>query len=625
MLLSSSTLSTRRTAAAVGFVAVAGAAIFAARTLPPKHDVGSGTTGPSASSIASNAPEVTPMVDDDAAFAFRVPTGAAAELGCDDAKSVVRQVRTLLAYEPSKVPAKLFAESAADWLDPHALWSLPQEAPTAAALGAEATNILLEMEDKRSGCQASERVGSQLTRWVARLRGAFDTGRKDTAAGPERVGDAIPTEGDAMAVALELGRRAGAFERLVGEAATPYVEAARGRFFPDHDAEGWSHVVLAAGLRAYVPLVDAHGAWAPLDEEASIYEVSLAAKPPSKPWSHAQTSAFGAVIEAGAIAPFKNRDVVLDLAGVKTAGLSMEELEQLGFAAPVGAKATVLRGKQLVTVQLQRDAEPVAAAGEEEPVESETVAYGDGVVLRLAMHEVRDNMKELLSAKLTQGRREAGDKLRGVVLDLRDNGGGSTDGAVGALSLFLPDLPLFPTKRRDGTVEIDRTIEVAENERYSGPLVTFVGGATASAAEMIAGALSTYGRAPMMGTTTFGKGCEQEYIDDDARAGVLRLTTLLYALPDGTAVQRVGLSPQLRFPFRRKDDKTDTEGSFAHAPPTWKGPDVRPRGARSGGPEWPSAADVGPCSEADVCKALKQLGASQRRSATATARPVRPQ
>ena len=617
----------RRSAAAVGFLAVAGVAIVAARAVPPKHPVA--VSSSSAAGSASVAPDGTPMAapmnDDDAAFAFRVPTGTAASLSCEDAKSVVRQVRTLLAYEPSKVQAKLFAESAADWLDPHAMWSLPQEAPTAAALGIEAGNILLEMEDRRSGCQASERVGAQLTRWVARLRGAFDAGRKDTAAGPDHVGDAIPTEGDAMAVALELGRRAGAFERLVGEMGTPYVESARERFFPEHDAEGWSHVVLAAGLRAYVPLVDAHGAWAPLDEEASIYEVSLAARPPSKPWSHAQTSAFGAVVEAGAVAPFKNRDVVLELAGVKTAGLSMEELEQLGFAAPAGAKAIVLRGKQLVSLQLQRSAEPVASTGDEDPVDSETVAYGDGVILRLAIHEVRDNMRELLSSKLTQGRQEAGDKLRGVVLDLRDNGGGSTDGAVGVLSLFLGDLPLFPTKRRDGTVEIDRTIEVTDAERYTGPLVTFVDGATASAAEMIAGALSTYGRAPMMGTPTFGKGCEQEYIDDDARAGVLRLTTLLYALPDGTAVQRVGLAPQVRFPFRRKDDKSDTEGTFAHAPPTWKGPDVRPRGTRSAGPEWPNATEVGPCVEGDVCKALKQLGATPRRSATATARPVRPQ
>ncbi len=170
-----------------------------------------------------------------------------------------------------------------------------------------------------------------------------------------------------------------------------------------------------------------------------------------------------------------------------------------------------------------------------------------------------------------------------MLLDLRGNGGGSTDGAMDAIGVFLPGVPLFPMKRRDGTLETDRAPEPPRAQRWTGPVATLVDAATASAAEMISGALSSYRRGPSVGETTYGKGCAQEYLNDDAHAGVLRLTTLLYALPDGTPVQRIGLAPTLRIPLVGKPvtDDDDREATLPHAPPTWRGPDVRPAAASS--------------------------------------------
>ncbi|MGH7268862.1 MAG: S41 family peptidase, partial [Polyangiaceae bacterium] len=154
-------------------------------------------------------------------------------------------------------------------------------------------------------------------------------------------------------------------------------------------------------------------------------------------------------------------------------------------------------------------------------------------------------------------------------------------------------------------------------DRWAGPVATLVDGDTASAAEMIAGALSAYRRGPMIGGRTFGKGCAQEYVDDDAQTGVIRMTTLLYALPDGTPVQRVGLASTIRYPFGLFD-ADDREAALAHAPPTWRGPDVRDRAAlahiRDG--TWrtawpPNGGRVGPCKDADVCRALRLLGTSR--------------
>ncbi len=69
--------------------------------------------------------------------------------------------------------------------------------------------------------------------------------------------------------------------RPTGESSSPYVDAERERIAPSFGGEGWSRVVLAAAVRAYVPQLDAHGAWAPLDEELSIYDLDLEVDPPS--------------------------------------------------------------------------------------------------------------------------------------------------------------------------------------------------------------------------------------------------------------------------------------------------------------------------------------------------------
>jgi carboxyl-terminal processing protease len=101
-------------------------------------------------------------------------------------------------------------------------------------------------------------------------------------------------------------------------------------------------------------------------------------------------------------------------------------------------------------------------------------------------------------------------------------------------------------KRRDGLVEVERAADLPPERRWSGSLAVLVDGDSASAAEMIAGAIASYRRGVVVGDRTYGKGCAQEYLDDEAHAGVLRLTTLLFCLPDGTPVQKTGVSPHIR-------------------------------------------------------------------------------
>jgi carboxyl-terminal processing protease len=560
--------------------------------------------------------------DDERSYVFRIPSGEPTALSCEEARTIVEQVRAGLAYAPDGVPSAAFATSAADWLDPHGLLSLAKDAPTARAIARAAPELIADIEGKRRrSCESALAPGATLEQWSNELRESFDRGRRSPGSVDLKLAtlEPLPPTGLAREVAFEIGRRVGAFEAAHGAEAKPFADEARRRFFPQLDKSGWAKVVLASAVRAYVPLVDPHGEWAPFDEESRIYEVDLASRPPSRLWGRAVPTAIGVRVTDSAAAPLMVDDVVLSVSRVATAGLPLEQVDQLGFAtsdAKAPLSAVVLRAGAILTVELGKsdDAGAPAHAGGDLP--NERIAFGDGDVLIVEIKDVRDDLGDDLAALIATERDRSPRKLSGVVLDLRGNGGGSTDGALGALSLFLPGAPLFAMKRRDGTIEIDRAPVPRERDRWAGPVATFVDGTTASAAEMIAGALAQYKRGPTVGTPTFGKGCAQEYVDDDAHAGVLRLTTLVYALPDGTPVQRVGLVPQIRFAFANNGDSSsnEREAKLPHSAPPWRGPELRDMSAmKAADSQWPShGGAVGPCHDGEVCRALRTLSGNKR-------------
>lgn len=555
----------------------------------------------------------------------RLPNGSPAALSCSAARAVVAQVNGQLVEPPRAPEDSAFADAVVDWLDPHGLWSAAPGSPVAQAIRSHARSLLETLARRGAGnrCAPAVEIGRVLAHTIDGLRATFDASRaRPAAAGAyfESVFEPGTVTRSAESLASLLGERAGAFEATKMQGARSLVDAARERFFPTLTPEAWGDVVLAAAVRAYVPAVDPHGAWAPFEEEASLYESELEAKPPPPFWDSVTRTPIGVRVDEGPLAPLAPSDLVLSIEGIPLGGMPIEQVDQLVYTlADERPRVSMLvlsphdAAPRAITVVMPA---PSAVAATREGLSTDRVRYGDGHALVLGIHDVREDLGEALAHEIDRGRREG--TLTGVVLDLRGNGGGSTDGAAAALGLFLPGAPLFPMRRRDGTLEIDRATEPVIEERWDGPVAALVDRSTASAAEMIAGALGAYRRGVVVGERTFGKGCAQEYIEDEADVGVLRLTTLVFALPDGSPLQRTGLLPTLVVPFALSGDG-DSEASLKGSPAAFRGPDIRDarRVAMGDKAAWPppTRADVGPCKDAEVCRGLRAIGSAATRRA----------
>jgi carboxyl-terminal processing protease len=154
---------------------------------------------------------------------------------------------------------------------------------------------------------------------------------------------------------------------------------------------------------------------------------------------------------------------------------------------------------------------------------------------------------EQTEASLTEAvdalRAEVGEGMKGLVLDLRNNPGGLLEQAVGVADAFLDRGEIVSTRgRRSDSIQRfnARQGDVAEGA----PMVVLINGGSASASEIVAGALQDHGRAIVMGTPSFGKGSVQTIMPLPGH-GAIRLTTARYYTPSGTSIQAKGIVPNI--------------------------------------------------------------------------------
>jgi carboxyl-terminal processing protease len=175
-----------------------------------------------------------------------------------------------------------------------------------------------------------------------------------------------------------------------------------------------------------------------------------------------------------------------------------------------------------------------------------------------------------LNAALKNLRKHNGAPLKGLVLDMRDNPGGVLEAAVSVADTFLDSGVIVTAKGRtpDSTFEMSATPGDALN---GAPIVVLVNGGSASAAEIVAGALKDQHRAKLMGRTTFGKGSVQTIIPlSDDRA--VKLTTSLYYTPSGVSINHRGIAPDIEL---ERDPKQPAIPPPADAPPLQRDPDIK--------------------------------------------------
>jgi carboxyl-terminal processing protease len=200
-------------------------------------------------------------------------------------------------------------------------------------------------------------------------------------------------------------------------------------------------------------------------------------------------------------------------------------------------------------------------------VRAELIEPGIG---HLRVNSFQERTGRDVRAKLADLESENDAPLEGLVLDLRDNPGGLLNQAVEVADQWLRDGIIVYTQGRDERQRIDyKATSAVVADDY--PLIVLVNEGSASASEIVAGALQDHHRAIVLGMPTFGKGSVQTVYPLDGGAG-LRLTTALYYTPAGRSIQEVGITPDLEvsqadesamgFPARRRVRERDLAGHF---------------------------------------------------------------
>jgi len=236
-------------------------------------------------------------------------------------------------------------------------------------------------------------------------------------------------------------------------------------------------------------------------------------------------------------AGIKAGDLIIRIDDKPVKGMSLNDAINIMRGKP-GTKInlTILRddADRPLEVDLVRDIVHVAS------VKSRTLEPGYGYV-RISHFQSRTT-EDLLSA-LSDLKEKSGGKLKGLVLDLRNNPGGVLNSAVGVSDAFLVGGIIVYTKGR--IQDSDLQFKAGPDDVLKGaPIVVLVNRGSASASEIVAGALQDQKRAIIMGSPTFGKGSVQTIVPID-NTTALKLTTARYYTPSGRSIQAQGIEPDI--------------------------------------------------------------------------------
>ncbi|MGS4945741.1 S41 family peptidase [Meridianimarinicoccus sp. RP-17] len=256
------------------------------------------------------------------------------------------------------------------------------------------------------------------------------------------------------------------------------------------------------------------------------------------------TPADEAGIEAG--------DFITHVDGEPVLGMSLDEAVDL-MRGPVGSEI-------VITVVREDEADPFDVTIVRDTIKLTAVrtrTEGDAVILRVTTFN--DQTFDNLESGLRESVEELGgiENVSGFVLDLRNNPGGLLTQAIRVSDAFLEAGEIVSTRGRD-IVDSDR-YNATEGDLAEGrPIVVLINGGSASASEIVAGALQDHRRAIVVGTKSFGKGSVQTVMPLRGD-GAMRLTTARYYTPSGRSIQALGVAPDIIVEQPRRDPEAEAE------------------------------------------------------------------
>jgi carboxyl-terminal processing protease len=237
----------------------------------------------------------------------------------------------------------------------------------------------------------------------------------------------------------------------------------------------------------------------------------------------------------------KSGDRIVEINGESIIGSTLEEaVEKLKGKINEKISIGVLRDGNEGVITLEMKREHIKTKSVKSDVVQDEYVY-----VRLTQFQKRSSQEIVKALKKEKKKIEKSKRtVRGILLDLRSNPGGLLDEAVNVSSIFLRDGVVVSTEGRDPKQKEIRYVKKSGHKEMELPVVVLINGSSASASEIVAGALQDHKRALVLGTKSFGKGSVQTIAKVDDAQGI-KLTIAQYMTPVGRKIQAIGITPDV--------------------------------------------------------------------------------
>ena len=250
-------------------------------------------------------------------------------------------------------------------------------------------------------------------------------------------------------------------------------------------------------------------------------------------------------------------DIITNLDDEAIQGLTLNQaVEKMRGPVNTKIKLKISRKGQDKPVEVTLVRDNIRVRSVRSRVETDDIAY---IRVTTFNEQTTEGLKREMANLTTQ---IGSDKLKGYILDLRNNPGGLLEEAVSVSDAFLERGEIVSTRGRNAEETQRRTAKTGDLAKGK-PVIVLINGGSASASEIVAGALQDHKRATLLGTRSFGKGSVQTIIPLGSGNGALRLTTARYFTPSGKSIQAKGISPDIEVLQDVPDElksRTDTKG-----------------------------------------------------------------